>query len=207
MRVELYELLQRRRIVHPTTITAFEAAEDGLRMSVSGYAWWLGREDYDIRRTITFTFEDIMEGFTYLPVIRSADNEALEDFEVGLLDDYAWARPATFAIYCNAPLGKPMRLYAKVHDFLHVANAARGPEDFLNACDSLAQFVEVTARRSYLLARGPEVIRRLICEELESQDVPFTVLDQDARAATGLLVRLDGAAFTCERATAEFDDV
>ncbi|MEN3976259.1 hypothetical protein [Emcibacter sp. SYSU 3D8] len=207
MRVDLLELLQKRAVHHPTSITSFEAAGNGLRISVKGYAWWLGNEDYYTSRTMSLVFEEIGEGFVYLPIaFDDRSDEALEDFEVTLLANHAWAHPPIFAIYGNAPLPDPLALHAKVHDYLRTSNASKGASDFLNACDTLAGFVQITSRRSYLAAQGPEAIRQIVCQEMEAQGVSFAVLDQKAYRMAHLLVRLDGAFFTCERAFAEFDE-
>src|SRR6266446_3128425 len=182
MQVDLIELLSRRRIAHPSRVISAALRESELVLILRGWPWWreakLGLNEGDI----TFRFTGVADGWLDLTWIFSRDNdEALDPFDVSSVADHEWAQPNTFEVYCNGPLPDPLGLYAKVEDYLWGVSAPKGARDFLNVdCGVLSRFVQITASSSYLVARGPERIRKIVCDELGEQRVPYNVLTHSA---------------------------
>ena len=123
-------------------------------------------------REITFTFgglgDGILELLDFVP-----DDEALESFSVEEAINVPWAHPRGFAIYCSAPLPKPMDVYRTVHDFLVFQGASWRAEQFLNCGNSqlFKTFVEISQSSSYLLGQVPPALCELVCKELDAQRV------------------------------------
>lgn len=211
MRVDLSELLRIRKIVHPARITSAALSERSLRVVVRGYPWWRDEADWTCEETITFTFQGVAgDGGGWLDLHTLADpdhDEALELFDVSPLASHDWGQPSTFAIYGSAPLPDPLAFYTKIEDHLWRARACRDARDFLNTGSGLLSgFIGITTTTSYLVARGPESIRQLVCDELQRQSVPHNVLPERGRADDALLVHLGGSSFLCGAAFAEFGE-
>jgi hypothetical protein len=207
MTVDLMELLSRRPIAHPTRITSALFRDGELRVFVKGWPWWVEEPSRQDDEEIVFCFNGITGGLIELTALVDDEfDEALEDFDISLTEEHEWAKPSTFGIYCSAPLVHPVELYARVEDYLCESSALRVPEDFLHHASPLSRFLKATATRSYLLANGPECIRRLVCEELQAQGVPHTVIEKAAASEGRFLVRLNDSGFFCDAATAEFDE-
>ena len=204
MRVDLVELLAERSIAHPTRIERAVICRNRLELTVSGHAWWSDAGAGDPSSQVALVFEELSGG--ELPVcLNDPYDEDLEAFWVQRLAGVGWAQPDTNAIYCNGPLSDPVSLYSKLQAYLVAADAFKGPSDFLNQGEVLARFAKITSGKSYLLARGPDVVCRLLCDELGAQAVSHTVIAHSRPPEDRLWVRLNGSGFLCARAWAEFE--
>jgi hypothetical protein len=179
-------------------------------MVIRGYPWWRGVSGQQADQSIVFLFEGICAGQLRVEDFGDAfrdENEALEVFEVYSLTVFDWAQPNRFAVFCSVPLTNPLKLYQRAHDFLDEADAYRRTNEFLNyPAGQLAQFVEITSAGSYFVGSGPESIRAIICDELETQAVTYNVIESKMAPARGLLVRLGVSDFVCATAFAEFEE-
>jgi hypothetical protein len=133
-------------------------------------------------------------------------DEALEQFAITPLAEVEWAQPHTLSIYGNAPLTEPMKLYMEVHDYLQTRGSFYRPNYFLNFGRLLTDFQKITSSKSYLLARGPDSICRVICSHLDTQNVKYNVITGPAQPETRLWVRLGSSHLLCNAAYAVFDD-
>lgn len=204
MRVDLVDLLAERRIGHPTRIERAVICQGRMELVVSGHPWWSDADAGGPSPRIALVFEELSGG--ELPVCFNDPLwEDLEYFSVQPLVGVGWAQPETQQIYCNGPLPDPVSLYSKLQAYLVSAGAFKGPGDFLNQGEVLAQFAKITSGRSYLLARGPDVVCRLLCDELDRQSVSRTVIAHSSPPESRLWVRLNGSGFLCARAWAEFE--
>ena len=206
MQMDLYELLRERPIIHPTRIGGFVGSGNELQLSIRGYPWWKPDAKDAVEEEIAFLFKGISESLIHLDdFFAPNDDEALENFDVSLLTDHSWAQPSAFSIYCNGPLLDPSRLFAKVEEYLQRAQSYKTAQDFLNMNGgSLERFQSITASSSYFIAQAPDSIRQIICDELERQAVPFSVLTGRSRNDGKYLVRVGSSAFACEEAIAKF---
>jgi hypothetical protein len=177
MRLDLIELLSARPIAHPTRIERAIIRQDRLELLVSGWPWWREVADDAQEQQITLGFEGLSDGA--LSVCSTNHellwDEALEDFSIRSLANVEWAQPDSCQIYCNGPLANATTIYSKLQTYLCEVGAFKETGDFLNQGQLLSRFVKLTSGRSYLLARGPDVICRLLCEELDKQAVPYNV--------------------------------
>src|SRR5271155_2569639 len=198
MRIDLAGLLQSRPISHPTRIVSASILSGALRVIVRGNAWWRPSSTTVDERTIEFAFENIREGHIKIEDFGD-DDEALETFEITASAEVGWAQPDAFSIFCSGPLKDPLKLYLRVHDFLKEIDAYREPDEFLNyASGRLAQFIQITSSSSFLVARGPECIRKIVCDELEKQGVAHNVIATALTPRRGWLVRLGESHFLCD---------
>ncbi len=208
MKIALLDLVKAREIVHPTKVKSVELSASGLRLMLEGAAWWIG----DPRSTgsIEFWFEDISDASIdmslYCAVGSDYWDEMLEEFTIESAVDLAWAQPACHSIYCSAPLRDQFSLFAAVHDYLAQVDAFHKVDDFLNMGGTVRKFIEITSSTSYLVAKGPDVIRDIVMKELEKQGVPFTVLTHALSPDERLFVRFGPNVFFCRSAIATFDD-
>lgn len=205
MKVNLFDLLRQREIVHPTRITAIEAGNRQLRVTVFGYPWWQSVISSNEGR-IAFLFEGIKEGLLDADTLLDMEeDEALEVFRVSPLSNEQWATVGkSYAIYCSSPLPEPLKLYALVEDYLWNIHAPRSARDYLNVPNgSLTRFGEITKSSSFLVAKAPERLHQIISAELQRQNVRHNVLTSTRPATHNLFVEMGSASFTCERATAE----
>jgi len=207
MRRNLLDLLTERPIVHPTRIDAVTWMGRQLTIAVSGHPWWASA--YEGRRregAISLVFTDLGEGRLFTDELQPEDDEALEDFEILPVSDVPWAQARDWSIYCSGPIGEPISLFAKVHDYLRQGQAFMGPEHFLNGAGDMSHFAAMTQTAGFLVGRGPTCIRDLICAELDRQHVPHNVIQTTADTEPRYLVRLGDSAFLCEDALAELPD-
>lgn len=204
MRIDLTQLLAKRPIVHPTRIERMIICGDRMEMVVTGHPWWVGAQADRPSPRITLVFEALSEGA--LPVhLNDPFSEDLEGFAIQPLATVEWAQPPRNAIYCQAPLPDPARIYSMLQAFLTEASAFKGPGDFLNEGCLLDNFAKITSGGSYLLARAPDVLCRLLCDELDRQAVPHNVIEHATQPENRLWVRLGQAGFFCGRAWAEIE--
>jgi hypothetical protein len=211
MRVNLMELLESRSIIHPTQIDCITLK--GCRLSVvsSGFPWWETKAPkYDAEGSIEFIFEDVSRGHLDLHLVGAIERyEALESFGVRSVDNIDWAQPSVHSIYCSAPTPDPLELYARLQDHLEEQGAFMRAAEFLNMGTgnqsehfSFGRFRAIASSRSYLVGRGPESIRRVVCAELARQNVPHNVLTHELDRDRRLWVRFGGSDFLCNSAVA-----
>ncbi|KSB90608.1 hypothetical protein AS593_21765 [Caulobacter vibrioides] len=203
MRRDLYGLLQERSIVHPTRVEAITWRQGRLSVEVSGWRWWdASCPNPATDGAITFVFDEVTEGRFLLDRL-DRDDEMLDEFEIRLVAETPWARSADWSIYCSAAVPDPLAIYVAVEDYLRRNEARFGVEDFLNQGSGLRAFIEMTKAPGFLLARAPECIRDLICEELDRQCVRYSVVQTVADTESRFLVTLGRSTFFCEGAIAE----
>jgi hypothetical protein len=206
-RRNLLDLLSDRPIVHPTRIEAVAWRGRQLTIDVRGHRWWSSpHEDRHAEGAIRLVFSGLEDGCLFTDELQIDDDEALEDFEVVSVSGVPWAQASDWSIYCSGPIGEPISLFAKVHDYLRLKQAFLGAEDFLNQAEVLSGFVTMTQAAGFLVERGPACIRDLICSELERQGVPYNVIQTPVDAEPQYLVRLGNSAFLCQEAVAELAD-
>lgn len=207
MRRNLLDLLTERPIVHPTRIDSVMWSGRQLTIAVGGHPWWASPYEGQRREgAMTLVFTDLGEGRLFTDELQPEDDEALEDFEVIPVSDVPWAQARDWSIYCSGPVGEPITLFAKVHDYLRQSQAFMGPEHFLNGAGDLSHFAAMTRTAGFLLSRAPSGLRDLICAELDRQNVPHNVIQTTADTEPQYLVRLGDSAFLCQEALAEFSD-
>ena len=134
MRVDLRELLRLKPIMHPTRLVSTSISQGCLRVAVRGFPWWRDVSDSQDEQLIEFLFEGLANGQLSIEDFGNASkdqDEVLETFEVCSLSELDWAQPSGFEI-CSGPLGNPLNLYLRVHDFLGAVDAYREPSEFLN---------------------------------------------------------------------------
>lgn len=206
MRVELTQLLAERPIVHPTKIEAISWSQAELRIKLGGYPWWLndGHRSDEVG-SIHLVFRYLADGSIHPRAFDFEDDEALEGFEVLPLGASRWALPQTWSIYCSAPVPDPLRIYVSLHDFLSRQAAFMAPEDFLNQARQIGDFLNLAASQSFLLGRGPDCIRDLICDELQRQGVAHNVVRTHAGVGAKFHVRFGTSSFLCDEAFADIE--
>ncbi|MBT9473747.1 MAG: hypothetical protein V4514_20630 [Pseudomonadota bacterium] len=206
-RRNLLDLLIDRPIVHPTRIDAVAWRGRQLTIAIRGHRWWASPyEDRQTEGKVSLVFNGLEEGRLLTDELNPDDDEALEGFEVIPVSDVPWAQGCDWSIYCSGPIGEPISLFAKVHDYLRLSEAFFGPEHFLNEATDISRFVAMTKAGGFLVGRGPACIRDLICAELERQGVPHNVVRTITDTGPKFLVRLGHSAFLCQEALAELAD-
>lgn len=207
MRMDLAQLLLDRPIVHPSRIVAATLESREFRVRILGFPWWSDEADRSRDHGIEFIFGGVGEGIIEPVDLDSEYDEALENFSVVASDSLPWAEPRGSAIYCNAPLTKPLEVYLTVHDFLASHGAFRRAWQYLNCPgdEQLKPFVLITRTRSYLLGNFPPAVRELVCAELDKQKVSYTEIPVSLAKPGRLLVTIQQSQFFCETAEAVFD--
>lgn len=207
MRTDLAQLLRDRPVVHPARVIATALEDRELRVRVVGWPWWNGGADRNRDHAIEFIFGDVGEGALEPLDFDSDYNEALEPFSVVETDTVPWAQPYGSAIYCNAPLPRPLEVHLAVHDFLTSHGAFRRAAHYLNCRDTelLTRFIRVTQSSTYLLGRFPPTLRDIVCAELDAQKVSYSELPIALEKPRRLLVTIQRSQFFCETAVALFD--
>jgi hypothetical protein len=207
MRVELVSLLATHCIAHPSRITHAGWHGDAFFLGVQGFPWWRERPSTPLtEEQITFTFSNLGPGIIRTDEFDFADDEALEDFDITAVAEVPWAMARDFSVYCSGPIRDPLALYVRLDDYLSSKGAFMSARDFLNQSAQIETFVDMARSSTFLVARGPECIRALVCDELKAQGTPHKVLDTIASVEAKYLVALGGSQFLCHRAEAEFDD-
>jgi hypothetical protein len=207
MSVDLLSLLRRKPVGHPTRITSVQfVGNRALRIVVVGWPWWDACLDTSTDHQIELLFGGISDGVLEPLDFDFEETEALEPFEVVETANLPWAQPDGFAIYCHAPLPRPLEVFAKIHDFLLPCGGVRRASHFLNCGDqeALSTFVERTRSTSYLIGNAPRAIRDLITAELTAQHVAYNELPRRLQRCGPLLVTMGRSQFLCETAEAEF---
>jgi hypothetical protein len=207
MRVDLLPLLRDRSVAHPSRVIGAALEGRDFRVRLVGWPWWLENADRSRDHAIEFIFGGVGDGVLEPLDFDSEFNEALENFSVIAADTLAWAQPRGSAIYCNAPLPKPLEVYLTVHDFLASHGTFRRAWQYLNCPDSeqLGPFIQITQANSYLLGRFPPAIRDLVCAQLDEQGVSYSDLPIGLEKRGQLLVTIQRSQFFCETAEAEFE--
>jgi hypothetical protein len=204
MRLELLSLLRDRTVSHPSRVIGVAMEGRELRVRLVGWPWWADNADRSRDHAIEFIFGGVGEGVLEPLDFDSEFNEALEPFSVIASDALPWAQSRGSAIYCNAPLPRPLQVYLAVHDFLASHGTFRRAWQYLNCPDSeqLSPFVQITQANSYLLGRFPPAIRDLVCAELDAQGVSYSDLPIGLEKPRQLLVTIQRSQFFCETAEA-----
>jgi hypothetical protein len=209
MRIELLDLFQSKEIAHPTCISSMTILNGTLRVLVTGYPWWKEHRAFSDGGQLELCFEGLSEGSLDVTLASGDEDdfEALEDFAVRSLEGVEWAQPSSHHIYCSAPLKDALRLYAAVHDHLVDVGSFRTPQDFLNFDfnGKLSGFLSHAGSNSFLVARAPQSISQIICDELIRQGVPHDILTITLPPEQRLWVTLGSANFLCDTATAIFE--
>ena len=205
--MELASLLRNRSVGHPSRVVAATLEGREFRFRVVGWPWWTDSADHDRDHEIEFIFQGVGDGILEPVNFDSEHNKALEPFSVVASTDSPWAQPRVSAIYCNAPLPRPLEIYLKVHDFLASHGAFRRAWQYLNCpeTEQLTPFVEITQTSSYLLGRFPPVLRDLVCAELVAQGVSYSELPVGLEYPGQLIVTIQMSQFFCESAEAVFE--
>ncbi len=204
MRRDLYELLSRNPIVHPTRIEQAILRGRTLTLNVSGYRWWASAyEDRSEGGTINLVFDRLERGAIQTDELDLEDDEALEDFEILKVEDTPWAQACDWSIYCSGPIDDPAAVFSVAQSY-HAQHEAFLPlGHFLNHGETLARFVGLARSTSFLLGRLPAEFRDLLCAELDRQGVPHNVLRTPTDTEPNLIVRLGASAFFCGEAWAK----
>lgn len=206
MRQDLVQLLRDRSVGHPSRIVSVTLDDRDLGIRVQGWPWWSDKLDTNRDHAIELIFGGVGDGILELPDL-DAGHDALEFLSVVPSDRVPWAQHNGCAIYCYAPLPRPLEVYLAVHDWLASQGSFRRAWQFLNCPDGelLAPFVQITQSSSYLLGNFPPALRSVVCTELATQGVSYselpTVFDKPGR----LLVTIEMSQFFCETADAVFD--
>jgi hypothetical protein len=209
MRIELTELLKSQDIVHPTRILSMAIKNGTLQVLVQGYPWWKSHGTSADEEELELCFEGLSEGSLDLTLASGSedDYEALETFAVRSLANVDWAQPSSHSIYCSAPLQDPLRLYTVVQDHLLDVDSFKKPSDFLNFDfdGRLNGFMAIASSSLFLVARAPQSLSQIICEELTRQGVPHNVLTKTLPLEQRLWVTLGSFNFLCQSAMAIFE--
>ena len=203
MRVDLLELLSTNPIAHPTRIERATICQGRLELLVAGWVWWSAAVAGADEQQVTLGFERLSSGELPVCLRDESYNEDLEDFSIRPLVGVEWAQPESNSVYCYAPLTDPAAVYARLQSYLYGVGSFKGPGDFLNNGETLSRFAKLTSGRSYQVARGPDVISDLVCQELGAQGVPHNVLTNRLPAEDRLWVKLNGSSFLCQSAWAD----
>jgi hypothetical protein len=206
MRVQLVDLLAERSVAHPTTLRSVRWAGEELLIEVEGCDWWRPPYGQPASATITLVFRGLLEGALAVDEFDFEDDEALEEFEVRPIEAVGWAQASDWSIYCSGPIPSPLDVYSKLQDFLVAQGSFRGPEDFLNQAERLSAFVALAQSPGFLMARGPECVRALLCAELERQETPHNVVPTLDDDQANFVVRLGRSGFLCRVAEVELPE-
>jgi hypothetical protein len=221
MQTELLKAIAATPIVHPTKIASITMTSEAvpettyvktnLCVSLIGHDWWKGGPAGRSDVSYEFVFEDVIDGSIDPTVMSDPFEEHLENFDVQLLANVGWAQPSRYEIFCSSAVLDPISLYMALQDFLVQENSQKTPEDFLNWQATLRQFASLVASNSYLIARCPEIVRRVISDELTRQGVRHNCMQghavaTDIDSSAALLVRLGGSSFLCRAAYGVFPD-
>lgn len=200
----LLELLSKKTLSHPTTVTVAHLADDSLRLTVRGYGWWKDQPTMANGDAI-LSFTGISRGALEVPTLLDPeDDEALENFEVTQSDDLDWAQPVTFSIYCSEPLPEPLAIYDVVERWVERSGGVKAVRDFLHGATRLSAFLTYTNTNFFMLAQGPESLRPLLADELKRQNVKHQFEPNGGRQESRYFVRLSAETwFFCESATLE----
>lgn len=207
MSIDLLDLLRTREIVHPSRITAAELSHRQLRVSISGYPWWLSDGERK-EGTMVIVFSGVREGLLDVGDLLDFDDDEALDQSIGVseLSDLEWTDKGTgYAIYCTEPLPDPLGLYAAVEDYLWSVSAIRSARDYLNMPQgSLARFCNLVEANLYLVGSAPSNLADIIVAELQRRKVKYSLVATSRTSHDGLFVELGGSRFICDSATAEF---
>jgi len=181
-----------------------------LRMFVAGYPWWKAHNDFSDEDQLEIHFGGLSDGSVGVTLASGDPNdfEQLENFEVQALEAIDWAQPSIHQIYCSEPLKDVFALHAVVHDYLIDVGSFKLPHDFLNFNfdRKLSGFASIARTDSFLVARAPESLCAIICEELERQGVPHHLLTSTLPQEKRIWVSIGDCNFLCDTATAIFDE-
>ncbi len=170
-----------------------------------GPAWWMPYQDHAHERRIDLIFEGVGEGHLDPTDFASADDKDFEHLEIADISQVPWAQQNGTAIFCSAPLPKPLELYFVIHDFLIAQGSMRTAEHYLNSRGDSRHFRKVVQSPAYLLGNFPPPLRDVVVAELRAQGVPHTEQPTEFDRPGNLLVQFQQSWFFCASAEAEFD--
>ena len=151
MRVNLQQLLRDRGVVNPTRVQETTFREDELRIRLMGPAWWTPYQDHACERRIDLIFQGVGEGHLDPTDFASADDKDFEHLEIAEISQVPWVQQNGTAIFCSAPIPKPLELYFVIHDFLIAQGSMRTAEHYLNSRGDSRHFRRVVQSQAYLL--------------------------------------------------------
>jgi len=206
VRIDLFELLSKREIVHPTTLSSATFREGSIRLEISGYPWWIGGAWTD-RGLLTLTFKGVSGGQTNITALLAGEDEdEFLELEIVPTASLHWASPERFSIYCSQPIPEPLKIHALVERYIAETGARRELGEILNGAHDLSRFLSFSSSPPFLLATGPEQLHDVLTAELERQAVAHTTHGGKGRAEARWFVALPDAWFFCEEAIAEWAD-
>ena len=210
MIVDLFELLAKRPIVHPSTLksASFRSApfqEGELILEVTGYPWWIGAEFHETG-TVRLAFTGLTDGNAFLPIFFDEDEtEFLEDLSIAATAALSWMPSELSSIYCSQPIPEPLRIYGLVQKYLMESGSRRAFEDILNGGFPLHKFLEHASSDAFLLTTAPEDLTSLVATELDRQGVAFTTQTCRTHPQARWYVSFGHTWFFCETATAAWE--
>ena len=211
MQISLLELLSEKEICHPSRIIDLQFySNNSLKITVTGFPWWLGDTRTSDEGKITFHFEDIEDG-SIEPnlILHDMFDEDLEKFEAIKLSDCEWARGTECEIFCSAPLTSPMEIYKIFHDFLISTNCPYKVSDYLNfgISNKIEDFVSMTKKNNFLLFTGAESAGKIIVDALEAHKHQYKILRRkDLDLSQDLIfAQFHNSYLICKKAYAVYD--
>ena len=209
MRIDLIDLLGRKKIAHSSRFHRLESKFDAsLTIEVGGVPWWSNAANPGIEGNAIFCFEGISDGiFDARFFVSDVISEDLEFFDVRPLAEVDWARDPHCNVFCSSPISDPIGLFAALHDFLNRQECPFPPMRYLNPQNgTLREFSEIALSRSFLVCSAPEGIADFVCSVLRKQVVPFTILRGQDVSAGLFWVRIGASQFACTKAYAIIDN-
>jgi hypothetical protein len=163
-------------------------------------------QDHACERRIDLIFQGVGKGHLDPTDFASADDKDFEHLEIAEISQVPWVQQNGTAIFCIAPIPKPLELYFVIHDFLIAQGSMRTAEHYLNSRGDSRHFRRVVQSQAYLLGNFPPPLRDVVVAELRAQGVPHTEQPTEFDRPGNLLVRFQQSWFFCASAEAEFDD-
>lgn len=211
MRINLLELLQERTIVHPSSISLISSSEDRkLSIKVSGYPWWHVSPSPRESDTLTLEFNGIVSSSLDSDIFqRDHFDEDLEYFDAFRLEECQWAQGPSCEVYMNCALATPIELFIRLHDLLLSFGCPFAPSRYLNMglSDTLEEFQQICASKSFKIFQGPEQMWRLISDGIIDSDKDCTILTTRSskdESPEMIFVRIGSSFLICESAYAAF---
>jgi hypothetical protein len=206
-RVDLYSLLEKHQIYHPTRLVACVAANGELRIEFSGQVWWKADATGDEEGQIAFIFVRPNSGAIGADLLGQCGDperdEVLDGFYISRTKADNWADYPNISIYGSAPMPDPMALVEHLGKYLQDANAYKQPSHFLNG--PTATFARNTQASAYLIGHAPGSIAEVICRELDRQGAVYYCNRGPRQRDNRFIVYWGDTGFQCEAAYAEFD--
>ena len=205
-RVDLYSLLDRYKIVHPTRLSACTATNGQLRLDLNGWAWWKPEADRSEEGQIAFVFVRPTSGVINVELFSECgdvqSDEILDDFDISRIKEGDWSDHPNISIYGSAAMPNPTALIERLEKHLMAWNSYMRPENFLNG--DKTKFSAITQTSAYLIAYAPGGVAEVICHELDRQGAPYYCHRGPRTHDNRFHIYWAGYSFKCEAAYAEF---